>query len=163
MTKLKLGPLPDDKPVKVTVELPASLHRDLVAEQFDVQLEDDDQPVLAADIDLDALIAHIPSHYPYDPISPYPAVHEDIAVVVDKGIAAEEVEDVIRKSGGFLLKDVQLFDLYEGKQIGAGKKSLAYHLTFQAPDKTLTDKVVQKSRKKIIGQLKHRLNAQLRE
>ncbi|MCA9943205.1 MAG: phenylalanine--tRNA ligase subunit beta, partial [Anaerolineales bacterium] len=134
----------------------------LVVEQFDLQLEDD-QPVLAADIDLDALIAHIPFHYPYDPISPYPAIHEDIAVVVDKGVAAKAVTEVIRNSGGYLLKDVQLFDLYEGSQIGPGKKSLAYHLTFQAPDKTLTDKVVQKSRNKIIGQLKHRLNAQLRE
>jgi phenylalanyl-tRNA synthetase beta chain len=134
----------------------------LVAEQFDLQLEDE-QPVIAADIDLDALINQIPSHYPYDPISPYPAVHEDIAVVVDKGIAAKTVEEVIRNSGGFLLKDVELFDLYEGEQIGAGKKSLAYHLTFQAPDKTLTDKVVQKSRNKIISQLKHRLDAQLRE
>ncbi|MBK8903990.1 MAG: phenylalanine--tRNA ligase subunit beta [Anaerolineaceae bacterium] len=134
----------------------------LVVEQFDLQTEED-QPVLAADINLDVLIAYIPSHYPYDPISPYPAVHEDIAVVVDKDVAAKEVEEVIRNSGGYLLKDVALFDLYEGNQIGAGKKSLAYHLTFQAPDKTLTDKVVQKSRQKIIGQLKHRLNAQLRE
>ncbi|GJM43052.1 MAG: phenylalanine--tRNA ligase beta subunit [Ardenticatenaceae bacterium] len=134
----------------------------LVVEQFDLQLEKD-QPVLAADIDLDALIAHIPFHYPYDPISPYPAIREDIAVIVDKGVTAVSVTEVIRNSGGYLLKDVQLFDLYEGSQIGTGKKSLAYHLTFQAPDKTLTDKVVQKSRKKIIGQLKHRLNAQLRE
>ena len=134
----------------------------LVVEQFDLQVEDD-QPVLAADIDLDALIDHIPSHYPYDPISPYPAVHEDIAVVVDQLVTAVSVEEVIRKSGGYLLKDVQLFDVYVGDQIGEGKKSLAYHLTFQAPDKTLTDKVVQKSRKKIVGQLRHRLNAQLRE
>ena len=84
-------------------------------------------------------------------------------MVVEKSVAEKEVEEVIRNSGGYLLKDVELFDLYEGSQIGAGKKSLAYHLTFQAPDKTLTDKVVQKSRQKIIGQLKHRLNAQLRE
>ncbi len=134
----------------------------LVVEQFDLQTEAE-QPVLAADIDLDALIGQIPSHYAYDPISPYPAVHEDIALVVDAGITAVTVEEVIRKTGGFLLKDVQLFDVYEGEQIGAGKKSLAYHLTFQAPNKTLTDKVVQKSRKKIVGQLTHRLNAQLRE
>ncbi|VAW37184.1 Phenylalanyl-tRNA synthetase beta chain [hydrothermal vent metagenome] len=134
----------------------------LVVEQFDLQTEED-QPVLAADIDLDALIDQIPSHYAYDPISPYPAVREDIAVVVDTGITAVTVEEIIRNSGGFLLKDVQLFDVYEGEQIGVGKKSLAYHLTFQAPNKTLTDKVVQKSRKKIVGQLKHRLNAQLRE
>ena len=134
----------------------------LVVEQFDLQIEKD-QPVLAADIDLEALIANIPGHYPYDPISPYPAVHEDIAVVVDAGVTAVSVEEVIRSSGGYLLKDVQLFDVYQGDQIGTGRKSLAYHLTFQAPDKTLNDKVVQKSRKRIVGQLKHRLNAQLRE
>ena len=134
----------------------------LVVEQFDLQTEDD-LPVLAADLDLDALIDQIPSHYPYDPISPYPAVHEDIAVVVDGSVTAVSVEEIIRNSGGYLLKDVQLFDVYIGDQIGAGKKSLAYHLTFQAPDKTLTDKVVQKNRNKIVGQLRHKLNAQLRE
>ncbi|MCP4415836.1 MAG: phenylalanine--tRNA ligase subunit beta [Chloroflexi bacterium] len=134
----------------------------LVVEQFDLQMEDE-QPILAADINLDALIEQIPFHYPYDPISPYPAVHEDIAVVVDVGVTAVAVEEIIRNTGGFLLKDVRLFDVFVGEQIGTGRKSLAYHLTFQAPNKTLTDKVVQKSRKKIVGQLRHRLNAQLRE
>lgn len=146
---------------KTQVGVMGELHP-LVVEQFGLQTELE-EPVLAADIDLDALIKHIPALYPYEPISPYPAVHEDIAVIVDKDVTAMAVEEVIRNSGGYLLKDVQLFDLYEGEQIGAGKKSLAYHLTFQAPDKTLTDKVVQKNRNKIVGQLRHRLNAQLRE
>jgi phenylalanyl-tRNA synthetase beta chain len=119
----------------------------LVVEQFDLQTEEE-QPVLAADIDLDALIAHIPGHYPYDPISPYPAVHEDIAVVVDKSVPAAEVEEIIRNSGGYLLKDVTLFDLYEGSQLGAGKKSLAYHLTFQAQTKPSPTKWYRRTAKK---------------
>lgn len=134
----------------------------LVVEQFDMRV-DREQAVLAADIDLDALIARIPALYPYEPISPYPAVHEDLAVVVDRGVTAVTVADTIRQAGGYLLKDVTLFDVYEGEQVGPGKKSLAYHLTFQAPDKTLTDKVVSRQRKKIIAQLAKRLNARIRE
>jgi phenylalanyl-tRNA synthetase beta chain len=57
---------------------------------------------------------------------------------------------------------VQLFDLYEGTQVPAGKKSLAYHLTFQAPDKTLTDKQVSKNRQRILSQLQRELGATLR-
>ncbi|MEM7334082.1 MAG: phenylalanine--tRNA ligase subunit beta [Chloroflexota bacterium] len=134
----------------------------LVAEQFDIYL-DKDQPVLAAEINLEVLLPHIPPFYPFDSISQYPAVREDLAIVVDKDVKAIEVEEIIRMIGGRLLKSVELFDLYEGDQIGKGKKSLAYHLTFQAPDKTLNDKVVRKSREKILGQLKRRIGATLRE
>ena len=134
----------------------------LVVEQFDMPVEPD-QAVLAADIDLEQLIPLIPEHYPFDPISAYPAVREDLAVVVDKDIKASDVAEVIRITGGKLLKSVELFDLYEGNQIGSGKKSLAYHLTFQADDKTLTDKVVRKNRERILKQLQHRLGAKLRE
>ncbi|MCP4362566.1 MAG: phenylalanine--tRNA ligase subunit beta [Chloroflexi bacterium] len=134
----------------------------LVVEQVDIQVERE-QPVLAADIDLEALIPHIPPYYSYTPISPYPPVEEDLAVVVDKDVTAVTVAATIRQAGGYLLKDVQLFDVYEGEQLGKGKKSLAYHLTFQAADKTLNDKVVSKQRKKIIGAIKHRLNANIRE
>jgi len=134
----------------------------LVVEQLDIRA-DGDQPVLAADIDLDALIPEIPTLYPYTPISPYPPVEEDLAVVVDKDVTTTAVEEVISKGGGYLLKDIRLFDVYEGEQVGKGKKSLAYHLTFQAPNKTLNDKVVTKQRKKIIGALKHHLNANIRD
>jgi phenylalanyl-tRNA synthetase beta chain len=82
--------------------------------------------------------------------------------VVDKGVEAAAVESIIRRAGGFLLKEVQLFDLYEGSQLPPGKKSLAYHLTFQAPDKTLTDKNVSKNRQRILSQLQNELGATLR-
>ncbi len=133
----------------------------LVVEKFDLHLEAD-QPVLATELDLDTIMAHIPFAYPYGAISPYPAVHEDLALVVDKEVPAAAVETAIRRAGGFLLKEVQLFDLYEGSQVPAGKKSLAYHLTFQAPDKTLTDKQVSKNRQRILSQLQRELGATLR-
>ncbi|HUM70431.1 MAG TPA: phenylalanine--tRNA ligase subunit beta, partial [Chloroflexota bacterium] len=134
----------------------------LVAERLDLHIERD-QPVLAAELDLDALIPHIPPYYPYAPISPYPPIEEDLAVVVDVAVTAVSVEETIRQAGGQLLKDVRLFDVYEGEQIGKGKRSLAYHLTFQSPDKTLNDKAVAKQRQRIIATLAQRLNARIRE
>lgn len=134
----------------------------VVVEQLDLHIERE-QPVLAADIDLDAIIPHIPPYYPYTPISPYPPVEEDLAVVVDKDVTAVTVAEIIQQAGGYLLREVRLFDVYEGEQVGNGKKSLAYHLTFQAPDKTLNDKAVAKQRQRIIATLSQRLNARIRE
>jgi phenylalanyl-tRNA synthetase beta chain len=133
----------------------------LVVEKFDVRLEAE-QPVLATELDLGTIINNIPFAYPVVAISPYPAIREDLALVVDKGVEASAVESIIRRAGGFLLKEVQLFDLYDGSQLPPGKKSLAYHLTFQAPDKTLTDKNVSKNRQRILSQLQNELGATLR-
>ena len=91
-----------------------------------------------------------------------PAVLEDIALVVNANTPASEVEAVIRQAGGRLLKDALLFDVYTGDPIPAGKKSLAYALTYQDENKTLTDKNAAKIRKKIIGAARHRLKAELR-
>jgi phenylalanyl-tRNA synthetase beta chain len=134
----------------------------LVVDGFGVRTEPD-QPVLAVDLDLDLIIPQVPSMYPYDAISPYPAVHEDLALVVSADTPASVVESALRQAGGFLLKDVALFDVYEGNQIPAGHKSLAYHLTFLSPSKTLTDKDVRRQRERILKQLGNRLGARLRE
>ncbi len=91
-----------------------------------------------------------------------PAVLEDIALVVNANTPASEVEAVIRQAGGRLLKNALLFDVYTGDQIPPGKKSLAYALTYQDNNKTLTDKNAAKIRKKIIGAARHRLKAELR-
>jgi phenylalanyl-tRNA synthetase beta chain len=72
------------------------------------------------------------------------------------------VQALIEKAGGRLLREVRLFDLYRGEQVGEGKKSLAYSLTFQADDRTLADKDVNKLRGKILRRLKDKLNATLR-
>ncbi|MFQ5434055.1 MAG: phenylalanine--tRNA ligase subunit beta, partial [Anaerolineae bacterium] len=132
----------------------------LVTDSFDIR---SDNPALAAELDLDLLLRHIPDRFEVQPITPYPAVHEDLALLVDKHVAATAVEAEIVKAGGFLLKKVELFDLYEGEQIPAGKKSLAYHLTFQSPTKTLKDKDVLKNRERILGALQHKLGVKLRE
>ncbi len=131
----------------------------LVKEAFDIRL---DTPILAAELDVEALFPLIQPAHKVTDVSTFPAVREDLALVVDANLPASEVEAEIRKSGGFLLQSVELFDVFQGKQVEEGKKSLAYHLTFQSPSKTLTDKEVGKNRKRIIKQLEKNLNAILR-
>jgi phenylalanyl-tRNA synthetase beta chain len=97
-----------------------------------------------------------------EPISAYPAVLQDLAVVVDEEVPASAVQGLIAEAGGFLLKQVRLFDVYRGDPVPAGKKSLAYALTFQAPDKTLRDAIVAKQVKRIVGRLRDQMGAQLR-
>lgn len=133
----------------------------LVVERFGVRI-DREQPLMAADLDLELILSAVEQDHKFQPISPYPAVREDLALVVDGHITAASVRDAIRQAGGFLLKEVELFDIYEGSQLSPGKKSLAYHLTFQAPNKTLTDKDVLKQRKRILMLLEQRLGAKLR-
>jgi phenylalanyl-tRNA synthetase beta chain len=73
------------------------------------------------------------------------------------------VEALIRQTAGANLKDIQLFDVYRGDPIPAGKKSLAFSLTFQSPPKPLTDKDTARLRKKIVGRLSREIGAELRD
>ena len=120
------------------------------------------QPVLAASLDLGEVLSRVPESHGITPISRYPAVRQDLAVVVEETIPASEVQLHIEQAGGRLLRRVQLFDVYRGEQIAAGKKSLAYALTFQAPDRTLTDKDAAKVQGKIVKRLDRELGAKLR-
>ena len=129
-----------------------------VSERYDFS----DAPVLAAELDLQVLMEAIPERYTVAPVSPYPPVLEDLAVIVDEGVPAERVADVIRSAGGRTLSELHLFDVYRGEQIGKGKKSLAYSLVYQAEDRTLTDKQVLKIRKRIVRRLDTELGAYLR-
>jgi phenylalanyl-tRNA synthetase beta chain len=131
-----------------------------VVEGFDIR---GGWPVIAAEIDLELVFDHIPDRHRVEPVPVFPAVHEDIALILDKGVIAADVQAIIEKAGGFLLKAVELFDIYEGSSIPAGKKSLAYHLTFQSPAKTLTDKETRRNRERIVQQLEKQLGAKLRE
>ncbi|MFQ5611676.1 MAG: phenylalanine--tRNA ligase subunit beta [Anaerolineae bacterium] len=131
----------------------------LVARTYDLP---EGQPVLAADLDLDALLTHVPDTYRVASVPRFPAVQQDIAVVVDEGVPAARVQALIERSGQPLLAGARLFDVYRGQQIGPGKKSLAYSLTFQAEDRTLTDKVVAKQQQRIVQRLERELGAKLR-
>jgi phenylalanyl-tRNA synthetase beta chain len=108
-----------------------------VGERFDLH----GQPVAILELNLDLLLAHRQPRR-YQPISRFPAVLEDIALVVDADTPAQAVEEAIRAAGGALLRRVELFDLYQGEPIPPGKKSLAYALTFQAEDRSLTDEEI---------------------
>jgi phenylalanyl-tRNA synthetase beta chain len=130
-----------------------------VAEQcgFDPQ-----RVLLAGEFDLEALQRAVPERYTYTPVPRFPAALRDIAVVVENSITAEQLEAEIRAGGGKLLRAVRLFDVYTGTGIPPGHKSLAYALTYQAEDKTLVDKEVDKAHQKIEERLKRTLKAQIR-
>ncbi len=131
----------------------------LVSEALEVRL---DTAVLAADLDVELLLRKMGKGSRFQAISNYPAILEDLALVVDKDVPASEVRAVIAQAGGFLLQQVELFDVYEGGSVPAGKRSLAYHLTFQSPSKVLKDKDVKKLRDKIIRTVESKLGAKLR-
>ena len=118
--------------------------------------------VAAAELDLDALLAQVPPAWYVEPVSAYPAVLQDLAVVLDEDVPAGTVQELIARTGGFLLKNVRLFDVYRGDPVPAGKKSLAYALTFQAPDKTLRDEIVARQVQRIVKELERELGAELR-
>ncbi|MCS7054967.1 MAG: phenylalanine--tRNA ligase subunit beta [Thermoflexales bacterium] len=121
-----------------------------------------DRPALIADFDLEALRLATPKDYAVRDVPRFPAVIEDLAIVVDESVPADAVAQAIRQAGGALLRDVRLFDVYRGEQIASGKKSLAYSLSYQAEDRTLTDKDVEKLRAKIIRAVEGQLGATVR-
>ena len=99
----------------------------------------------------------------FTPPSVYPALTRDLALVVSEAVTSAEVEAAIRERGGPLLTEVKLFDVYQGPQIEAGHKSMAYTLRFRAKDRTLTDKEAQKPIRSIMDNLQKKLNAQVRD
>jgi phenylalanyl-tRNA synthetase beta chain len=130
----------------------------LIQERYELP----ESPVFVADLKLEAILAAIPERYDLRPVPAFPPVLEDLAVIVDEAIPAERVAQVIRSAGGSLLTEIQLFDVYRGEQIGLGKKSLAYNVTYLDPERTLTDQDVVKIRGRIIQQLHQELDAKLR-
>jgi phenylalanyl-tRNA synthetase beta chain len=93
---------------------------------------------VAAELDLDVLIAASGGVTPAAPVSTFPVVKEDVALIVDARIPAAAVEAALREGAGELLESIRLFDVYEGPQIGEGRTSLAFALRMRAPDRTLT-------------------------
>ena len=130
----------------------------LVKDQYAMNPE----PILVAELDLEALIARIPKNSTIEPVKAFPPVLEDLAIVVDEAITTESIEAVIRSAGAQLLEGVELFDVFRGAQVGGGRKSLAFALTYQAADRTLNDEEIAEVRKTIIEELARNLGAQLR-
>jgi len=119
-----------------------------------------DAPVVVAEFDLDTLRKMNPT-YGIVPVPDVPPVLEDIAVIVDESVPAERVANLIKQTGGKTVSNVRLFDVYRDEKIGAGKKSLAYSLTYQS-DKTMTDAEAAAIRTKIVKRLEYEVGAKLR-
>ncbi len=107
----------------------------------------------AFELDVDALAELVPTTPGYRPVSTFPAVIQDIAVVVADDVPAADVEAAVRTAGGDLLERLRLFDVYRGEQVGEGSKSLALRLEFRAPDRTLTEEEVVEVRARIEQEL----------
>ncbi len=120
-------------------------------------------PIVAMELDLPAFLAAMELRPDLSPVSPYPPVLEDLAVIVEAAMPASQVEAVIRSTAGDLLERIRLFDLYQGDQIHPGKKSLAYSLVYRSGERTLTDEEVRAVRKRIVQALEEELGATLRQ
>ncbi len=106
------------------------------------------------EFDLAALLAAASAgEETFEDVTSFPAVNQDIAVVVPTDVSADRVRDAVRAAGGELLRAADVFDLYEGEQVGEGNKSLALRLEFRAPDRTLTDEEVAERRAAIEAEL----------
>ena len=93
----------------------------------------------AFELDFDALAEAAPGPVAYADVTRFPAVLQDIAVIVAQSVSADQVMAAVREGAGELLAGAEVFDVYEGEQVGDGNRSLALRLEFRAPDRTLTD------------------------
>lgn len=132
---------------------------DQTAKRFEIK-----QDVFYAELDWTALfqMAQKNARTKYQDISKFPAVERDLAVTVDRSVAAGDLLETIRRSGGKLLQDVRIFDLYEGDKIAAGKKSIAFSLRLGSVERTLVDKEIDHFMSRVIKQLADRHQAELR-
>ncbi len=128
-----------------------------VLRKFDV-----DKSTTLVLFDFDSLANAPDEERGYEPLPRFPAVQQDLAIVVDQSIPSADIEEAILDAGRPLLDSVELFDLFQGESIGLGKRSLAYHLNYRVADRTLTDEEVASRHQAITKSLADRLGATLR-
>lgn len=121
------------------------------------------EDVYVLEINLDKLLDKKVGKMKYKEISKFPAIKKDIAILVDKNITSNKIENIIKKSSGSLLTNIEIFDVYTGKNIEQDKKSIAFSLTFAAKDKTLTDEEIVPIIEKIVKDLEKNVGAELRK
>ncbi len=114
------------------------------------------------EIDLDLLLRIRKKNYKFKPIPQYPSTCRDVALLVDEKVTHFEVSQAVKKAKVKFLEDVTLFDIFRGKNVPDGQKSMAYSMTYRSGEKTLTDKEVQKSHDALINVIKTKIGAQVR-
>jgi phenylalanyl-tRNA synthetase beta chain len=127
-----------------------------------VQKEMDLKETYVFELSLKSILEAETAPLHYEPIPRFPSITRDIALVVEKEKTAGELENIIKNAGGNLLKEVQVFDLYEGEHMEPGKKSIAFSLKYYDPERTLTDEDVNKAHEKVLQAVKEQAGAVLR-
>ncbi|MEM8567784.1 MAG: phenylalanine--tRNA ligase subunit beta, partial [Bacteroidota bacterium] len=121
------------------------------------------QELFYADLDWDLLLSLTNNNIEYQEVSKYPEVRRDLSLVIDKSVSYSEIEELALKSERYLLRRVNVFDVYEGKEIGENKKAYALSFTLQDNQKTLTDKVIDKAMSKMMNLFESHLGAVIRQ
>ena len=114
------------------------------------------------ELDLDALLARAPALLVYEDVITFPAVKQDLAFAVDEAVAAGDLVAAAKEAAGPELREVRVFDVYRGEQVGPGRKSIALAASFQSPDRTLSDEDAASIRERIVAALAERFGAELR-
>lgn len=140
-----------------------SVNNDIVGIMGRVHPTLENDNVFVFEIDLDKLLDKKVGKMKYKEFSKFPSIKKDLAVVVDKDVTSEQIGIWIKKAAGSNLSNIEVFDVYTGKGIEENKKSIAYSLTFEKMDRTLTDEEINQSLEKIIEVLDKKLGATLRK
>ncbi|MDX6408416.1 MAG: phenylalanyl-tRNA synthetase beta chain [Gaiellaceae bacterium] len=145
-------------------DLPAPGRGARTDEGWVVALRDPDLPGEwgAFELDVDALVERVPDLIVYDDVITYPPVRQDLAFSVPAAVTAGELVDAAREAAGPALREMRAFDVYRGEQVGPGRKSIAFSVTFQSPDRTLTDEEAGELRTRIVSALERGFGAELR-
>lgn len=141
----------DNKPLGVFGEVHPSF-----AGKFDLKR------VIYAEIVLDTVLSSTGGRLRFNPIDKYPSVSRDIALVVDKEVSAKDLLNIVSRNSRKIVREAEVFDVYEGEHVEEGKKSVALHIVYQAKDRTLKEEDIAPVHENILEQFRTRLGADLR-
>jgi phenylalanyl-tRNA synthetase beta chain len=116
----------------------------------------------AFELDVDALVARVPDLVVYDDVITYPPIRQDLAFAVPEDVTAGALVEAAKQAAGPELREMRAFDVYRGDQVGTGRKSIAFSVMFQSPERTLTDDDAGELRNRIVAALEREFGAQLR-
>jgi phenylalanyl-tRNA synthetase beta chain len=129
-----------------------------VAKRYDLR-----DPVLLAELNLDTLLARRNTGKSFRPLPTMPAIRRDVAMLLPEATTHEAVLQAVRQAKPANLELVELFDVFRGKNVPPGQKSMAYAFTYRSLERTLTDSEANAAHEKVVGQFRQRLQAVIRE
>ena len=154
--------LQPDRSAEITVEdavmgVIGEVHRNVLSNY------DFDQDIYVFELDFSKLLTYATPEIKFQSLPMFPSIHRDMAVVVAFDVPSSQIKDTIKSVGGDLVRSVNLFDVYTGKQISGNMRSLAYSIEYYSPVRTLTDEEVDQVQERIISALAEKFGAELRK